>query len=277
MPPERPQEEDSDFTFVKLYRRSITSQVFQNAELWKVFCWCIMRANYKESWVPVTTGRGSTEVLLQPGQFIFGRKEAAKTLRMKPSSVHDRIQKLRDMQNIVIQPDTHYSIITITNWELYQIKEDHRQQATRQASNNQPTTNQQPTNTDKNVKNQENVKKGRSLSNTNTRDHHFSDDPFFNFEVFFEATRSIPTMQGWPRQKCVEIHQAMADWSASRSGNKRSDWLAVARTFAKRDSLSMQVDSAGPRPSQKTFAQRALDNTMTARERFIANGEDDEN
>lgn len=107
------------------------------------------------------TGRGETEIKIDPGQFIFGRKTAAKELRMKHSSVRDRMQKLKNIGNLDITPNTHYSIISINNWLSYQLQPSDIQHATRQASDNQPTTNRQPTDTTKNVKNNKNVKNGK--------------------------------------------------------------------------------------------------------------------
>jgi len=109
--------------WVPLFRKSMDSQVFQNPGLWKVWTWCLMKASHTEQWVPMKTGRGKTEVHLMPGQFIFGRKTAAKELRMKPSTVRNRMQKLKNMQNLDTledsQKDRQYSIVTLTNWEFY--------------------------------------------------------------------------------------------------------------------------------------------------------------
>lgn len=105
--------------WVPLFRKSIKSQVFQNEGLWKVWTWCIMKASHTEQWVPIRTGKGLTEVHLLPGQFIFGRKTAAKELKMKPSTVMKRMLKLENMQNCNTQSNTHYSIVTLTNWGFY--------------------------------------------------------------------------------------------------------------------------------------------------------------
>ena len=138
-----------DGGYVKLYRKSIESRVFTNADLWKVWCWCLMRANHKPTWVTVKTGRGESEVFLQPGQFIFGRKTAAKKLRMKQSSIRNRIEKLKNIGNLENQPNTNYTIIKILNWDTYnqsEKKEDSKE-------DNQRTTKGQPKDTDKNDKN----------------------------------------------------------------------------------------------------------------------------
>ena len=137
--------------WVKLWRKSIKSRVFQNEGLWKIFTWCLMKANHSEVWVPVVTGKGQTEVKVGPGQFLYGRETAARELGMKESTVRDRMQKLQDVGCIAIQPDTQYSLVTIRNWDQYQTGKVE----TRQATDTHPTTKRQANDTNKNEKNEE--------------------------------------------------------------------------------------------------------------------------
>ena len=141
--------------WVRLYRKSIESQAFQNDSLWKVWTWCIMKANHQDNWVSIQTGRGLSEVHVKRGQFIFGRKAAAKELRMKPSSIRNRMEKLKSMRNVDIQPDTHYSLITIINYDTYNLpqnKEDRQE-------DKQRTGKGQPKDTNNNEENDKNEKK----------------------------------------------------------------------------------------------------------------------
>lgn len=134
--------------WVRLHRKSMKSRVWANDGLWKTWCWCLMRANHNQQIVAVQTGRGMTEVSVLRGQFIYGRKAAAKALRCPESTCHERMKKLAKLQNITLEPSTHYTLVTICNFETY-----NRQPTGNLAGN--PTTNQQPTNnqpdTDKNV------------------------------------------------------------------------------------------------------------------------------
>lgn len=138
--------------WVCLHRKIIDSMVFQNEGLLKVWIWCLAKANHEIKWVPIMTGRGSSIVKVEPGQFIFGRKTAAKELKMKESTVQDRMKILQKHQNIVMQPNSHYSIITIMNWKRYQKKiiESNRQ------PDKQATGKQQASNTDNNDNNYNN-------------------------------------------------------------------------------------------------------------------------
>ncbi len=139
---------DDDLTYLKLYRKMLDSQVFNNEGLLKVWIWCLCKASFKRRFVSVKIGTSETEVEIFPGQFIFGRNKAAKKLKMKASNVRNRIEKLKKLKNLDIKSNTHYSIITILNWETYQgddNKKDNQEDYRR-------TTGGLPEDTNKNVK-----------------------------------------------------------------------------------------------------------------------------
>ena len=138
--------------YVKLYRKLLGSRAFQNEGLLKVWIWCLLKANHEKAWVPLTIGRGVTEVYVGPGQFIFGRDKAAAELRMHPSTVWKRIKKLKNLGNCDIQSNSHYSIITIINWDSYQ---GHNENGDSQ-SDSHVTGKEQARNTYKNDNNEKN-------------------------------------------------------------------------------------------------------------------------
>lgn len=118
--------------WVKLWRRLEDSAIFQSEGLLKCFIWALMKATHKEIVIPVRTGRGFTEVVLKPGQFIFGRKSAAKALKMPESTVRNRFKKIESLemltqsqlagftQNQDGKMDTHFTIYFVVNWQTYQ-------------------------------------------------------------------------------------------------------------------------------------------------------------
>jgi hypothetical protein len=139
--------------WIKLHRSLLDSQAFKNEGLLKVWIWCLLKANHSMAWVSVQVGSGSTEVSVNPGQFIFGRHTAAKELHMKPSTVMDRVKKLSNMQNINIQSDTHYSIISIVNFDSYQRFEKDSDSQTDSQTDSGPTPSRHPADTNKKDKN----------------------------------------------------------------------------------------------------------------------------
>lgn len=125
--------------YIPLFRKSLYSQAFQDADLWKIWCWCLLRASYQEHYVSLRTGRGFTQVKLKEGQLIYGRHSAAKELHMKSSTVRNKIEKLRNMGNLDIRPDTHFSILTVCKWSTYRELMFGKRQATGQPKDNQRT------------------------------------------------------------------------------------------------------------------------------------------
>ncbi len=76
---------------------------------------------------------------VQPGQFIYSRKKAAKELGMPESTVRNRMEKLDDMGNVDIQKDNHFSIVTVCKWEDYQSGQEGKGQAKGQAKDRHRT------------------------------------------------------------------------------------------------------------------------------------------
>lgn len=131
--------------WVKIYRKLLSSNIFQNEKLLKVWIWCLLKATHKEC----TQLVGRQTVNLKEGQFVFGRKKASEELKMKESTVRDYMLLLKNLRNIDIRPDNKFSVVTVLNWELYQIKDEKSDSK----SDNKSTTNQQQINTNKNIKN----------------------------------------------------------------------------------------------------------------------------
>lgn len=154
-----------DEGWIKLYRKSIRSQVFQNEGLWKSWCWSLLRANHDDTYVTVKTGKGTTEILVKRGQFVFGRKSAAKALRMDESTVYKRIKKLEKMGNLNIQSNTHCSLVTILNYDLYQGPGSG-------GVTGEVTPKEHPSNTNNNDKNEKNII-GRPKKRTDPRVEEF--------------------------------------------------------------------------------------------------------
>ncbi|MDR4509583.1 MAG: hypothetical protein MRJ65_15375 [Candidatus Brocadiaceae bacterium] len=140
--------------WIKMHRKTISSRVFRNEGLFKVWAWCLLKANHKPSWITLQTGRGESEVYVDAGQFIFGRHTAARELGMAESTVRNRMKKLKKLGNLDIQRDRHYSLITIVNWETYQmqeIKEDSKEDNQRTGKGQAKDTNKNDKNEKKNI------------------------------------------------------------------------------------------------------------------------------
>lgn len=181
--------------FVKLWRCSLDSLVWNNDGLWKAWCWCLMKASYKERWEKIQTGKGWTEVHLLPGQFIFGRLSAANACQTEQSNIRNRIEKLKRAGNIDIKPDTHFSIITIRNWETYQGEESEEGRAIGQAKDRQRTT-------------KGHKQEGKALKNEKIKDKKEDFDPFLARPDFISEKSWSDVIIHRRKKKAAETERA---------------------------------------------------------------------
>ncbi len=132
-----------DEGYVKLWRKSLKNGWLKNHKLWVFWSYCLMRANHTRCKVII----GYQEIVLEPGQFIFGRKKAAKELKMSESAIQRNTYFLEKAGNLNIKRTNKYSIFQIVNWHLYQ------------DVNIKRTSSEHQANTDKNDKNEKNTKR----------------------------------------------------------------------------------------------------------------------
>ncbi|MBO1264348.1 DnaD domain protein [Proteiniclasticum sp. SCR006] len=134
-----------------MHRKLLDSAVFQNADLLKVWIWCLLKATHKDFEMMV----GLQVVDLQPGQFITGRTKGSEELKLKPSTFRDYLKTLEKMGMIELKPDNKKTLVTIANWEKYQTEEGRN----RQQPDNRPTTSRQRPDTNNNNNNNNNINK----------------------------------------------------------------------------------------------------------------------
>ena len=131
--------------YIKVYRKLLTSAVFENEKLLKIWIWCLIRAN----WFEAPCMFEGKELQLDRGMFITGRYTGAEQCNMNPSTFWKCIKKLEEIGNLTLKSDNKKTLVTIVNYSDYQddILSEYQQ------SNNKVTTKEQQSNTDKEVKN----------------------------------------------------------------------------------------------------------------------------
>lgn len=107
------------------------SDIFQNEKWLKVWIWCLIQANHKGKFASVNIGKSKTSVWVERGQFIFGRHKSAERLGMKPSTVRNIMEILssKPFENIKIDPTPHYTVVTINDYDFYQVFGNYKGQA----------------------------------------------------------------------------------------------------------------------------------------------------
>lgn len=140
---------------IRLYRRILDSQVFAHQTALKIWVWCLCKASFKERFISLKVGRGNTTVKITPGQFIFGRFTAEDELGIDGSTIYKWMQKFAsdDFDMISIESNNQYSIITINNWDSYQVDDKPKRTTKEQLRNICVTSEEHLCNTNNNVNN----------------------------------------------------------------------------------------------------------------------------
>ena len=102
--------------YVRLYRKSLDSGLIRNHNAWILFTYCLLKASHKEHKVVV----GNQEIILEPGQLIFGRRMAAKETGLSERQVRTALGTMGIFEILTIKATNKFSIITIINWDTYQ-------------------------------------------------------------------------------------------------------------------------------------------------------------
>lgn len=131
--------------YIKLHRQLLESVHFQNPNYLKVWIWMLLKANFKTKTVSVKVSKGYTNVIVNRGQFIFGRHRAAIELDMDDSMVYRIVMVFQKSEAISIKSNNQYSVITICKYDDYNSKEENNEQPV----NSGRTADEQPMSTTK--------------------------------------------------------------------------------------------------------------------------------
>ena len=140
---------------IKLHRRLLESQVFAHQTALKIWVWCLCKASFKERFISLKVGKGCTTVKVEAGQFIFGRFAAEEELGIDGSTIYKWMQRFSsdEFDMITIQSNNQYSVITINNWDSYQVNDKPKKTAKEQPRNSHVTPVEHLCNTNNNVYN----------------------------------------------------------------------------------------------------------------------------
>ena len=169
---------DSNNGWIKLHRKLLDNPVvMKDSDHLAVWIYLLLNASHTE--YPVLFG--GKKISVKAGQLIRGRKSIASTLRISESKVRRVLDLFEIDQQIDRQRSNKNSLVSILNWDKYQIFD---QQIDQQATNKRPTTDQQAT-TNKNNKNIKNIKECKEII--------YSDVPELNEAIiaFIEYRKTI--------------------------------------------------------------------------------------
>jgi len=142
--------------WVRLHRVCIENNWLKNHKLWVFWTYCLLKASYRD-YVPKIKFQN---IPIKAGEFIFGLHRAAEDTGLSVQSIRTCIDYLKKSKNLTIKTTNKFSVVTITNWTLYQSDED---ESTSNPTNKQQTSNKQVTTYNNNKNNKNNKNKSKSV------------------------------------------------------------------------------------------------------------------
>jgi hypothetical protein len=187
--------------WIKLHRKLLESPIFKDSQAVHLWLHILLKANHKDGQFLI----GNTMVDIKRGQMLTGRKALAKETGINESKIRRLLNLYEIDSKVTIKKTTKYSIISITNYDLYQ-------ESDQQTANKRPTSDQQVT-TNKNDKNEDNVKKKPIAKKKKP----FSPPSLEEIEKYIESRRSSVNA------KTFFDYFTAGEWIDS-NGNKVKSW-----------------------------------------------------
>ena len=133
--------------FIKLHRQITEWEWYSNINVCRLFIHCLLKANHKDNkWQGIVIERGS---------FITSIENLAFETGLSGQQIRTALNKLKSTGEITSKTTNRYSIISIKNWNSYQLDntQDNKQITNKQQTNNKQITTNNNDNNDNNVKN----------------------------------------------------------------------------------------------------------------------------
>ena len=241
---------------IKLHREILDSQVFAHAGMLRLWIWLLVKARFVDGWVSISSGKGETSIELKRGQLLFGRNSAEISLDVDGSTIYRWMQKLEQMGNISMESNSHYTIVTICNYNTYQEYNGHHVTTNEQPMNNQRTTNEQQMNTKKKEKN---IKK----DNKEIGVHKFTPPSLSDVQSFVEQQKYSVNAEYF-----INFYKSKG-WMVGK--NKMKDWQAAVRTWnvknkveqaATKDDRFISIDYDFDNPDNNSANWKAVEDML---------------
>ncbi len=221
--------------WVKLHRKSIDSRVFARPELWKLWCLCLILANYRDQWAEVPGVL--SPVLVKRGQFITGRFQLHSAYYPKrrktdksPSTVWRWLAELEKWENLHIKTHKRFTLVTICNYSTYQAASGENEQQNEPLVNNRCTTGEQPVHTTKKEEESKEGKEGKEETPLNPPRGKVGFDPL-KAELPFDSPEFAKAWQDFCQHR-RNVKVTLTELATTRILNKCQKWGEVLAIMA---------------------------------------------
>jgi len=204
--------------WLKLHRKFKEWEWYQDSKMVHLFIHLLVTANHQDN-----TWKGA---LIKRGQMITGLHKLNQQTKIPVQSLRTCIKRLKSTGEITIKSTNQYSLITLCNYESYQIIETVTNKQSNKPTNKPPTSNQQTGNkpannkqeeykNNKNVKNDKNIeeRKNKFCLSLHEFNDKYSDDMLFKFEEFWTEPNPSKTKMRFELEKTWDLERRLARWA----------------------------------------------------------------
>lgn len=203
-----------DSGWIKLYR-SMTSCKTSSRGLnfFGAMAWLVVKANYEESWY-----NGDK---IGRGQLFVGRKYLAKEWKVGQQVVRTILSHLEDDDFLTIKSTKRGSIVTICNYDTYQMRDEDHQPSSQPTPNQPPTINQPTPNHFQEFKEDQEVQEVHQKENIKRKI--FQKPSIEEVKAYCDERNN-----GIDAKTFVDFYEARG-WMIGK--NHMKDWKAAVRTW----------------------------------------------
>lgn len=151
----------ADNGFIKLYRKILDWEWYDDPDTFRLFIHLLLRANYEDG---MWQGQ-----IIKKGSLVTSRAKLSKETGLSEQKIRNQLNNLQTTNEITIKSTKHYSIIELVKWDDY--NQQNNQQNKRKTTNKTTTIKEYNTEEDKNIEtwNIEWVDSGKSENNEETK------------------------------------------------------------------------------------------------------------
>lgn len=208
--------------WIKIHRKMLDWEWYDDLNVWKVFMHCLLRANFKDKkWRGITVKRGS---------FITSSIKLAKETCLGRQQTRTAIAKLKSTNEITTETTSEYTEITVNNYDKYQLN---NQQINQRPTSDQPASNQRVTTTKEGKKDKKDKNK-RALVIKEKKYSSLKDLGEHEFEQVAELYQvPLPFVRS--------CYDSLENYCEAH-GKKYKNYLAALRNFVKNDAIKIKKE-----------------------------------
>jgi len=213
--------------WIKLHRRMLDWEWYDDINAWRVFMHCLLMANFKDKkW----HGR-----IIKRGSFITSSIKLAKEVSLGRQQTRTALNKLKSTNEITIKTTSKYTEITVNNYDRYQQDNQHNNQ---RITNNQPASNQQVTTTKEGKKdNKDNIYRGDTKKEIVIKRKKYSSLK----DIGEEEIKQVADLYQVPIPFVVSCYDSLVNYCEAH-GRRYRNYLAALRNFVKNDALRLRKE-----------------------------------